>query len=355
MTDSMIRCPFCAEAIRAEARKCKHCGEFLPGHSRGSVLASLLRDMVDFITTGSTRRRLRTRLAEQMGSREHGTALRAVEQLRTEGWLGDGSLGDLDLHGANLEGANMVGAHLKAANLSRANLRNANLEGAWLGGISSRGTRLDGADLRVANLRGALLAGANLRGADLREADLGGAFLFNANFEGADLRGANLDGARLEGARLKDANLEGLALPEARPADEPPTALPQATSFLEVPRDSPRKLAEGWRVVLVPWEADHSVIALEVWGDAEIGRSYEADINLVPHQGWDNGVSRRHAQLSATQTGIFLDDLGSTNGTYVNANRAEPGQPFPLGDGDIVRFGLVSFDLHVVRQPGDLL
>jgi hypothetical protein len=310
--------------------------------------------MMEFITTGSTRRRQRSRLVEQMGSRRHGTAIRAVEQLRTEGWLGDGSLGEVDLHGANLEGANMVGAHLKAADLSRANLRSANLEGAWLGGISRRGTRLDDADLRSANLRGALLAGASLRAADLRDADLGGAFLFNANFEGADLRGANLHGARLEGARLEEANLEGVVVPEVRPPDQPQRVPPQSTSFLQVPRRSLRRIAEGWRVVLVPWEADHPVIALEMWGEAEIGRGYAADIDLMPHQGWDNGVSRRHAQLSATSSGIFLNDLDSTNGTYVNANRAQPGQPFQLGDGDIVRFGQVSFDLHIVRPPGDV-
>jgi len=108
-------------------------------------------------------------------------------------------------------------------------------------------------------------------------------------------------------------------------------------------------------VVLVPWESDHPAIALELWGDAEIGRSQEADVDLVPHEGWDNGVSRRHAQLSAKPSGLFLDDLGSTNGTYVNANRVEPGQPLQLGDGDTVCFGLVAFDVHIVHRPGDLL
>src|SRR5687767_7910869 len=34
MADEVVRCPWCAEEILAEARKCKHCGEFLDEESK---------------------------------------------------------------------------------------------------------------------------------------------------------------------------------------------------------------------------------------------------------------------------------------------------------------------------------
>ena len=38
-------------------------------------------------------------------------------------------------------------------------------------------------------------------------------------------------------------------------------------------------------------------------------------------------VSARHCRLSRTGAGFTIEDLGSTNGTYVNGNRLKPGEP----------------------------
>ena len=48
-------------------------------------------------------------------------------------------------------------------------------------------------------------------------------------------------------------------------------------------------------------------------------------------------ASARHCQLTQTPDGFLLDDLGSTNGTYVNGlriaspTRVTPGEPITLG------------------------
>jgi len=62
-----------------------------------------------------------------------------------------------------------------------------------------------------------------------------------------------------------------------------------------------------------------------------IGRGPESDVFLD-----DVTVSRNHALLVRRQDGIYIDDLGSLNGTYVNRNRIESHK---LTDGDELQVG----------------
>src|SRR5215211_7487774 len=49
-----------------------------------------------------------------------------------------------------------------------------------------------------------------------------------------------------------------------------------------------------------------------------VGRALTSDVPLL-----DPTVSRRHASLVTDDTGIELDDLGSSNGTFVNGERVK--------------------------------
>lgn len=53
-------------------------------------------------------------------------------------------------------------------------------------------------------------------------------------------------------------------------------------------------------------------------------------------------VSRRHARLQCGPRGVFLRDLGSTNGTAVQGRRLEEDELVRLRDGDLVSFGGVE-------------
>ncbi|HVO69398.1 MAG TPA: winged helix-turn-helix domain-containing protein, partial [Aggregatilineaceae bacterium] len=52
-------------------------------------------------------------------------------------------------------------------------------------------------------------------------------------------------------------------------------------------------------------------------------------------------ISRLHAQCTSDHLNIFVEDMGSTNGTYVNGRRLEPHEMYRLRAGDVVSFAQV--------------
>jgi pSer/pThr/pTyr-binding forkhead associated (FHA) protein len=73
-----------------------------------------------------------------------------------------------------------------------------------------------------------------------------------------------------------------------------------------------------------------------------IGRAHKAgapDIDLGPYGGSQAGVSRRHNRLLHQGNGWFVEDLGSTNGTFVNEVRIAPRQMMAVKNGDVIRCG----------------
>jgi hypothetical protein len=63
------------------------------------------------------------------------------------------------------------------------------------------------------------------------------------------------------------------------------------------------------------------------------GRSSQNDIQLKR----DEYASSTHARLEPRRDGVWLEDIGSTNGTYLNGIRLT--RPKRLNSGDVVRIG----------------
>ena len=76
-----------------------------------------------------------------------------------------------------------------------------------------------------------------------------------------------------------------------------------------------------------------------------IGRSSELDMVLVEEM-----VSRKHARIALSEGVITIEDLGSTNGTFVNGEKVERGT---LKEGDRVLVGTNILKVMAISQDGD--
>lgn len=82
-------------------------------------------------------------------------------------------------------------------------------------------------------------------------------------------------------------------------------------------------------------------LALEQGRRLSIGRTKENDIAID-----DTSVSKHHASLLLNERGkLIVADTGSTNGTYLNAERIAYGKAIEMFEGDKVKFGAVDVDL----------
>lgn len=88
--------------------------------------------------------------------------------------------------------------------------------------------------------------------------------------------------------------------------------------------------------------------------EAQIGR-WDADGGIFPDIDLDTDdpeakVSRRHARITLSNGQYFLEDLGSTNGTFINrGKRLSPGHRQALCDGDEIIVGKTFLRFHIVK------
>jgi pSer/pThr/pTyr-binding forkhead associated (FHA) protein len=126
--------------------------------------------------------------------------------------------------------------------------------------------------------------------------------------------------------------------PDAAPIEESdPTIVyrPEAEAGEAAPSD--QRLTGAFRYALVVERGPRAGLAF-VLGEGETiaGRAEDVDIFLG-----DVTVSREHVRFTVDGRGLRLDDLGSTNGTYVNLERMESAVLQPGDEVIIGKFHLV--------------
>lgn len=83
-------------------------------------------------------------------------------------------------------------------------------------------------------------------------------------------------------------------------------------------------------------------------GELRVGRSSRCDVVIIHPE-----VSRAHAQLVWQDDTYWVEDLSSTNGTWVNGRRLPPHEPTALKPGDVIGLG-PNVRLHYqVLGPGE--
>ncbi|MCL1797265.1 MAG: FHA domain-containing protein [Eggerthellaceae bacterium] len=102
-----------------------------------------------------------------------------------------------------------------------------------------------------------------------------------------------------------------------------------------------RTKERAWTVMVEKGPKELRGVQIVVHGPVIIGRSPGADIVIGASY-----VSGRHARFSLMGQNLFIEDLGSTNGTLVNGYAVD--EPVPLKSNDIVNVGDVAIRVRYI-------
>lgn len=90
--------------------------------------------------------------------------------------------------------------------------------------------------------------------------------------------------------------------------------------------------------VIEPREREGQIYDLD--GEVTVGRSNGCAISTA----YDSYSSTLHARLYRSGGQLWVEDLGSTNGTFVNSERIS--QPSRLAKGDLLQIGATVFEVR---------
>jgi pSer/pThr/pTyr-binding forkhead associated (FHA) protein len=74
-------------------------------------------------------------------------------------------------------------------------------------------------------------------------------------------------------------------------------------------------------------------------------------VDLTPYGAFDKGISRLHITLRRTDNGLVLEDMASSNGTWLNEQRLTPYTPYALKSGDKIRLSQLEITIQIGGEP----
>lgn len=132
--------------------------------------------------------------------------------------------------------------------------------------------------------------------------------------------------------------------------------LPQTDSLKpETPQTTPT-LDFSWSVQFILKDNTKIPFRIRLSEQFIVGRGdedeeYQPEINLASYGAAENGVSRRHAVITASTDYLLIADLDSTNGTRLNNHVLRPNQPYRLDHGDTIMLGNLQIRVEFKMVP----
>jgi CheY-like chemotaxis protein len=144
--------------------------------------------------------------------------------------------------------------------------------------------------------------------------------------------------------------------------DSETTRLDELLEDLQLAEEKAREHAGAEDENIIPWVIELRVIGTPdiirapvaeriTFGRSDANQNINPEIDLSVYDGQRKGVSRKHARLIMRDNRLVIEDLGSSNGTYVNGQHIGVLTPVRVRDGDQLKLGSLSLQVHFVIKP----
>ncbi|MBN1873427.1 MAG: FHA domain-containing protein [Anaerolineae bacterium] len=99
-------------------------------------------------------------------------------------------------------------------------------------------------------------------------------------------------------------------------------------------------LTSGRKVLL---SADREILI----GRLDSAHGIFPELDLTTDEGIEQNVSRRHARIYTRNGACFVEDLDSTNGTFLNGERLTSYLPYAFRNGDLLTLGTLRMKVRI--------